>query len=324
MKSTHMTINRRVQKSWLRSAATVFVATTAALAQAQNGLDYLLDSTNPVESSGAAVPQPDPRLPVPAAAASKQALAEVKDIFRADYAAASTPQARLALAKQLLSHAEKTAALVDRWVLYSEAMRLASDAGDMDLCFEAIDTAAQQFAVDVDDLRVDALGKLATRARPEDLDALARASLATARKSVDSGNVPRAQKALSLALGFARKAKNPAFVADANSLQQTLRDVEKIAKEKTAMDSRLSANPGDADVCIEVGKFYSFRADDWRKGLPLLARGSDAALARLAVAELNAGKGAESVISVADGWWTWGGAVRKPKIRSQTSSGGSI
>jgi len=296
-------MKNQVQKVFLLAALAVLGMTMPL--SAQDGLDSLLAEPGAVDQPAAANSQPDSRLPVPGAAASKQALSEVKDIFRDEYAGATPPQARLALAKQLLSHADKTAAAVDRWVLYSEAMRLASDAGDVDLCFEAIDAAAEQFAIDAEDLRVDALGKLAAKARPEDLDALARASLAIARKGIDSGDLTRAQRALSLALGFGRKAKNPSSVAEANTLQQSLRDAEKITKEKVAMDSRLAESPGDADVCLEVGKFYCFKAEQWRKGLPLLAKGADTTLARLAVAELNAGRGTEAVISLADGWWTW-------------------
>jgi hypothetical protein len=131
---------------------------------AQDDLGALLeDSALSQSQSSAASVRPDQRLPVPSAAASRQALADVKDIFKDDYAKAVNPQARLALARMLLSQAEKTSAPIERWVLLSEAMRLASDAGDVDASFEAIEKSAQNFAIDVPELKLDAVMKLSAK-----------------------------------------------------------------------------------------------------------------------------------------------------------------
>jgi hypothetical protein len=114
-----------------------------------------------------------------------------------------------------------------------------------------------------------------------------------------------AAKSLSLAAGLARKAKNRALVTEVTAIQQAARDQEKEAKEEAAITAKLAADPGNAEVSLEAGKFFCFKAGDWERGLPLLAKGSDTELARLAVAEMNAGKTVGAIMSLGDAWWDW-------------------
>ena len=252
------------------------------------------------------------RVPVPAPAATRQVLGEVKDIFRDEYAAATTTQARIALAKRLVGEADKTSKPTERWVLLSEAMRLAAEAGDAETCFEAIDKAAPQFAVDVAALKLEALPKLVAKAPPQALDSLGRTALALAQRATDAGDSQAATKSLAVASGVAKKTKNRALMAEITKIQQSARDQEKESKELSAITAKLSQSPGDPDVCLDAGKYFCFKADDWDRGLPLLAKGSDTDLARLAVAEMNAGKTTEAIVSLADAWWDWSDKERGP------------
>lgn len=261
--------------------------------------------------------QAAPLLSIPSPTDMKQVLVDLKEIFRTEYAAATTPQARLALSRQLMAQADKASKPSERWVLLSEAMRLASDAGDMELCFEAITKSAAQFDIDADELKLDSLSKLATKAPPQQVDGLARTAIEVAKKAADSGNSAILSKSLALATSLARKTKNRALIAEATKIQQSARDQEKESKELAAVAAKLAQNPAHADVCLEAGKFLCFKAEDWDRGLPLLAKGSDTALARLAVAEMNAGKTTEAVTSLADAWWDWG-----DKERGATKSAG--
>ena len=252
------------------------------------------------------------RLAVPTPAATRQVLGEVKDIFRDEYAAATTAQARIALAKRLVAEADKTSKPTERWVLLSESMRLAAEAGDAETCFEAIDKAAPQFAVDVAALKLEGLSKLVVKAPPQALDSLGRMALALAQKAIDAGDAQAATKSLAVASGVAKKTKNRALMAEITKIQQSARDQEKESKELAAITAKLSQSPGDPDVCLDAGKYLCFKADDWDRGLPLLAKGSDTDLARLAVAEMNSGKTAEAIVSLADAWWDWSDRERGP------------
>jgi len=290
---------------WALAAAVTPIAQVAA----QDGLGTLLEESS--QPQAAAEPaQPDGRAPVPSNAASRQALADVKDIFRDDYAKATNAQTRVALARTLLSQADKTSAPIERWVLLSEAMRLASDAGDIEISFEAIEKSMQTFAVDGQELKLDALMKLAAKCPPQALESLTRTVLAMARTTAETGDAAVASKTLSLAATLARKTKNRSLVADVAKMQQAAKDQEKESRELEAMASKLAAAPDDADVCLEAGKYFCFKGGDWKKGLPLLAKGSDTDLSRLAVAELNVGKAGAAVISLGDAWWEWAEKTR--------------
>ena len=82
----------------------------------------------------------------PSAVAVRESLANVKEIFHDEFAAATTPKQRLGLAKKLLLQADKAPRTVNRWVLLNEVMRLASDAGDLELSFQGIQKCTAQFA----------------------------------------------------------------------------------------------------------------------------------------------------------------------------------
>ena len=264
---------------------------------AADGLAALLNQTDQ-ESGGR-------RTPLPPAAESRASLEEVKDIFRTDYSAATTGPKKAGLAAQLLSHAKKTPKPADRWVMYSEAMRLAADAGDVSLTLEVIATTAGEFDVDKDSLTLDALAKLAPKASPNTFDDLARKTMSLATKASDSGRSDIAQRALALASTLAKKAKNKDLLADISGYQQSLKDREKVSRELAAMESKLAAGKDDPNVCLDVGKYFCFEIDDWKRGLPLLAKGADTELARLAVAETNSAKSADALLSLADAWRTW-------------------
>jgi hypothetical protein len=268
---------------------------------AQGGLDALIDQPK----ASATLPAAPDRQPVPSAAAARESLAKIKEVFRDDYATATSPERRLRLASQLLTQSEKTAEVVDRYVLLTEAMRLASDGGDIDLSFDAIGKCADQFSVEAESLKLDAITKLAAKAAPAALDTLAQASLALATKAAGDGKPQIAQKSLSLAASLARKTKNRSLIAEINKIEQAARDEEKVSKELAAMEAKLAASPNDPDVCLSAGKHLCFKADDWQRGLPLLAKGSDTELSRLAIAETNAAKTAAAVVALADSWWAW-------------------
>lgn len=286
-------------------APLAFVLLFALQSQAQDGLGALLEEAERPGNTSAAAGRPDRLQQVPSAAITKQAVAQIKDIFRDEYAKATSPQTRASLARQLIAQAKKSATLAECWALLSESMRLASDAGDVNLSFEAIDLSVEQFAIDGDELRLEAITKLATKAPLSEIDDLTQTALAIARKAADSDNPSLTLKSLSLANSLARKTKNRALLSEAGKIQQEVRNEDKESKELAAIKAKLAENPDDSEICLEAARYFCFKADDWKTGLPLLAKGSDTELSRLAVAESNAPKTPNGMIAVADAWWQW-------------------
>lgn len=245
------------------------------------------------------------RSPVPTAEQSRQAIANVKGVFREEYAAATTPEKRLTLASQLAGHVTDTTNATERYALLMEAMRLAADAGGVELTLKTAEAFARQFAVDGDNLKIDALGKLALKVSPQDCEQLARTAFGTARKAAEAGNGSLTQKALALATSLSKKSRNRLLAAEIGRFQQSLKTDEKASRELAALEDKLAASPDSPDVCLDVGSYLCFKVGDWARGLPLLAKGSDTSLSRLAIAELNSGKGPTDATALADAWWDW-------------------
>jgi len=68
-------------------------------------------------------------------------------------------------------------------------------------------------------------------------------------------------------------------------------------------NTTLAKKPDDPEANFTAGKYLCLVKGDWDKGLPLLAKGSDAKLKELAQKELAGPKDAAEQAAVGDGWW---------------------
>jgi hypothetical protein len=261
----------------------------------------------------------DPRIPVPSAEARRTSTARVKEIYAEDYAAAGPPAKKAEFAKRLVEQAAATADHADRWALLTEALRLATDAGDTTTALPLIDRIPTEFAIERNGSRLEALTRLATKAAGPAVEEVASASLDVARDADKAGDEDVAAKAVTLASGIARKTKNAGLLADATRLQQKTKERQRVAKELEPLLEKVQASPADPDVNLEAGRALCLKADRWTEGLPLLAKGSDAGLARVATLEAADPKTPADLIRLADGWWDWGDGQKPPwKLPAQT------
>jgi hypothetical protein len=76
---------------------------------------------------------------------------------------------------------------------------------------------------------------------------------------------------------------------------------------KTAM-ATLKTNPADPEANLVVGKYCCFQQDDWDKGLPMLAQGSDTVLKDLATEEMSKPTVAGKQKELGNRWWKFAGA----------------
>src|SRR5271154_6832121 len=103
-----------------------------------------------------------------------------------------------------------------------------------------------------------------------------------------------------------------------SALVKAVQDIRKrleksISAEKAEKDllARHNASPADPDLNLALGKLYCFDRREWEKGLPILAKGSDATLRTLAENDLQRPEEAEGQSKLADDWWN--AAQQKPK-----------
>jgi hypothetical protein len=251
--------------------------------------------------------QDDERVAVPDKDAQQQALNRIKTIFPTEYAA-TTRDARAKFGKQLLelTDAERDAAA--RFTLLKEAVRLASENGDVETALEAVDGMGRGFAISLATVQAFALANLSKSVQTrEAAEAVADHCLTLAEVLVAENRFDDARKTLADGAVAARKIRgsNPKATAlrdAAAQVQAVAETFQKVAKSAATLEK----NPNDPAANLELGQFECYEKGSWPKGLAHLAKGSDAALKKLAEQTLDLPAGAEAQAEIAGRWWATG------------------
>lgn len=254
----------------------------------------------------------DQRRPVPPAAQFARSQSRVRDVFADELESATTVQKKADVARRLADQAGSTADSSDRFALLSLALDKAVEAGDVSVGAALIDRIPREYAVDPSSWRLDAATRLAAKAGPAAAADLADVCLTISRQALDAGHDEVASKAVTLAAAVARKAKDPDLVAQATRLQLRMKQRQAVERDLRPLLEALAADPGEASVCGEAGKALCLKADRWAEGLPLLAKGSDESLRRIAAAELKPGDAPEHWAALGDAWWDWSESQKPP------------
>jgi hypothetical protein len=247
------------------------------------------------------------RLAVPPAAEVKAALAKVHDIFSTEYAAAKTADAKAKLAKQLASHAAPDQPPAARTALLREAVRLAVEAGDVNVAMEAAGKMIDAFEVDRDAAMLEVYQSLLRTASPDAARDLGQSILKFVDEAMRGGRDETAEKAVPILLSVSRKARDPLLVKAASALKLRLAEKAALQGRLAPLQATLAESPNDSQANLELGQLLCFTAGNWKEGLPYLAKGADTALAAIAKVEATAGDStnAKIALSLADGWFDW-------------------
>jgi hypothetical protein len=259
-------------------------------------------ATGQVEPAAASSPA---RAGVPPKKTLTAAEQKMRVAFAGDIAAASTAEAKRQLATRFLELGIANLDSNERWVLFTEALSLAVDAADIPLTEKIIGEIDTHYAIDVHEARLAAYTKLAQSKISDPSVNLIQALLDTATAAADESRFQTAEKAIKLAIAQARKQRNEGLVRQVTAVQKAISTHQKAQQELAELQEKLAASPNDAALATQVGKKLCFNVDDWESGLPLLAKGSDAALARLATATLALPESPTGVVAVGEAWWQW-------------------
>ena len=262
---------------------------------------------------------PAPRRPIPAKAAQDAALASIKEVFAAEYAATKM-EAKVALSQKLLETAKQEKDSPSRFVLYREAVRLASENGSL----SALDIAggmAGDFEVSPLSVRQFALTNLCKSVPEKDkagCEAILDQSIAMADELGNENRFEEARKLLLDAGAVVRRLRNTARSQVHSQATQRIEQAAKAfegVKESLAV---LKTNPADPAANLAVGKFECFEKGNWPTGLAHLAKGSDPDLKKGAEQTLADPKNPEAQFAVAGLWWKTGEALGKGAPRQRT------
>ncbi len=138
----------------------------------------------------------------------------------------------------------------------------------------------------------------------EEAGAAATSCLALAGEAAEADLFDLALSLISRADSAARQIRNAALSEQATALRKEIEPV-RLEYQKVRNDLKaLETKPDDPAANLAVGLFRCVAQQDWERGLPMLARGSDVAVKALAETETGGGPSApEEMTALADAWW---------------------
>lgn len=275
----------------------------------------------------AATPVPRPRPPATPALVrdqprnyrptpSKAELSTSRKLLREVFAKQledKTTRGRRALAAQLLDEAHKASETPpDNYALLSAAYEAAKEGQDLDLCLRATNNLTDLYGADMIAFRVDAAlaigfkgdGPAAVAANQSEGFRLI-AELIAFEEFTAAARVCRAMQAGAGA--------DPVYRA---RVQQRTKDVDTARAERErvrAMIETLRTAPDDPAANQAVGSYLALTQGLWDRGMPMIAKGSDRALAALAARSIASSTQAAARADIADEWWAL--ADRSPEPR---------
>src|SRR6185437_7306448 len=185
----------------------------------------------------------------------------------------------------------------DEYVLLGGAIDASKEAGVLSICAQAADVMSSQYDVDAENIKIDAALKMDLRGDSAAQNVQIVLQLADAL--VAEENFVTAAKLLT-------SARRAAQHEVASRVQRQLQVVEflRAAHDHVApFVEKLAASPEDPAANLAVGSYVCFIRGAWPKGLPMLAKGTDPDLKRLAMTELSHPQTNDDLIAMADRWW---------------------
>lgn len=243
------------------------------------------------------------RAPVPDRAAQKAAAERIQSVFEDEYKAADRAT-KAALAGKLLKLAGSESDKVAQFTLYREAVRFASEAGDVATTLQAVDGMAAKFAISSSAVKLYAFGNIAKTSLPKDeTGGAADACAKLASELIAENNFDGAKKAVEYGLAAIRRTRDGERMTRLRRLGDQIDDIAKQYRAVAEHAAALKENPDDPAANLEVGRFECFVKGNWQEGLSHLAKGSDAKLKALAEQTLASPSKAQDQYQVANGWW---------------------
>jgi hypothetical protein len=232
-------------------------------------------------------------------------LAELKEIYKAEFDAGAKPAGREAFVEFLLETTDRLKSdPVARFVLLREAYTKQVAAKEFDAAADVIDRLDAEFLMDPFKLRLHLLTEASPAARlPADRLAIVNCAGELVERAMARLRIDEADKLVRIAEGQAKSLNDTKLRAKMTALRL---QVEKLAESwAPALRARqaLATDPDDAAAALIDGKYRCLIEGDWKAGLQLLTKSDEPPLAALAAKDL-AGPTAElPAVAIADEWY---------------------
>jgi hypothetical protein len=232
-------------------------------------------------------------------------VAELKELYKAEFDAGAKPAGREEFVEFLLATTDRLKSdPVARFVLLREAYTKLILAKEFETAAEVIDRLDAEFLMDPFKLRLHLLTEASPAAKqPADRLAIVNCASELVEQAIARQRIDEADKLVRIAEGQAKSLNDTKLRARMTALRV---EVEKLA-ETWAPVARarqaLSANPDDDAAALVDGKYRCLIEGDWKAGLPLLAKCGDQSLAAAAAQDLAGVTPELTAGAIADQWF---------------------
>ncbi len=241
------------------------------------------------------------KLPVPPPLEQEEKAKLIKQLFKSEYSKRTTV-ARRDLGKVLLAKAKREKAdMVARYVLLSEAINFSARSADLHNSLEAFQLMEDAYLIDPVEIKE---GLLSVFPRTKSLiteEMIFDEWMALVDIEVRMDDYSTAERFAGLARKRASRDKLLAGIARDKAKYINL--LEKRFEEMKPSLEKLAGDPANIEANGTVGEFISLYKRDWKTGMPLLSKGPDGDLKKLADEEFKASGVTLELQGIADGWW---------------------
>ena len=266
-------------------------------------------ASSPAAEQPPAEVTPQPKKPaVPDEASQQEAEQRVRELLKAEFDAAGTPEEQHALAERLVKLGRETTGDPNtRFVLFRLAYELTAATGDWARALSVVATMGEYYEADVLSTKADVLGAVVERLQvtPQTADSVEQVFKAVSEGldgAVAADNYNAANRFLRSARVMARKMGNPALTRELGVREREIGRMQRaFDRVKNSLDS-VARGSADAAANLEAGRWYCYEKGNWEKGLPLLSKGSNAPLADLARRDLANPADYRQQIQLAEHW----------------------
>ena len=235
----------------------------------------------------------------------KKAVASIRNLLKDQYRDGS-PDGR----KNLLTLLQKTASEstndpVNHFALLSECVHAASVFGDVEAGWSACNQIESNY--DVDDLpHLDFIRRIKSKLSPESATNLYSKGIALVEQRIEENRYGEANELIQMLSKSLRRL--PGVKTEIASITSRIKLLS-IEYPKVKSDLKLLASkPSDKQANARVGLFYCLQKNDFEKGMPFLAKGTDGPLRALANDELSQKDlSTKESLKLADRWWELAG-----------------
>ena len=280
------------------------------------GFTSLLLACSAVLAEASPPPRQD-RAAVPTHEVRDEALKELRDTFRASYAARDV-DSRRNLARDLVktSATFREESLNDYYTYLYEAHEIASQVGEIEAGFAAINLMNEVFEVDGRALKVSFVKKVAGDVRADERCAVLSEVLPLIGGCVEQEEYGSATELLGSLADFWESCEDKGLEEAAATASHVCAEFRKVERYKRKLES----NPEDTRANDRVGRFYCFVRADFETGLSMLARSGSRGLRLLAVADLAMGGDSEAQLKLGESWLEYAEGCKKGDARATSAS----